>query len=1043
MNFLINNQYTDKKIIKSPKVRQILISVKLVFVCMLAGMLTVHAEVTPQAYASVRQGITVTGTVADANGETMPGVNVVVKGATIGTVTDFNGAYSIQVPNEDAALVFSFMGYITREIVVGSRTVVDVSLQEDARQIEEVVVTALGIKRSQKALSYNVQEVSGDELNTVKSANFMNALTGKVAGAQINPGAAGPGAAVKVVLRGNKSISGNNNALYVIDGIPMYNNRYGNSDGFMSSQSGTESAADINPDDIESITLLTGPSAAALYGYEASNGVILITTKRGQADKLTVTVSNSTIFSDPLILPEFQNKYGNIPGESVSWGKETPFRFEPAKFFNTGSNVTNSLSVQSGNERSQTYFSAASTNANGILPNNRYDRYNFTVRNTTSFLNDRFVLDAGANYIIQKDKNMVSQGQYFNPIPAVYLFPRGEDFDAVRLFERYDEAIEKEIQYWPYGEMGISLQNPYWIMNRMNREKTRNRYILTASLKYNITDWLNVVGRISTDNSVYNMTEKRNAGTLVVFAGPKGYFSNGYGREQQVYGDLIANLNTYVGDFSFHINLGTSVKDFSTDSQSTMGYLYRYVNWFSVENLDRVGAGFKMNQGASKQRSTSVFGNAEIGFKSMVYLTLTGRNDWDSALAFSERNSFAFFYPSVGLSGIISEMVDLPDWFSYLKTRLSYTSVGSSISLYQTREFRPYDEQSHDYNAITRYPNKNLKPEFTNAFEAGLNMRFFKGALHFDATWYKSNTLNQTFGITLPPTSGYTSVNVQTGDVENTGIETALGYDLKMGAFRWETNLTYSFNKNTIKQLAHGLENPVTGEIIEMPFLDRATLGAGGAPIVRLTEGGTMGDLYVNREWLRSDNGLIYLNPTTLVPTLINGEYKKVGSILPKSFAGWRNSFSYQGLTLNVLINGRFGGLVVSNTQAILDRFGVSKNSAELREEGVVINGQNVPVREYLDIVAAGTGQGARYVYDATNIRLGEVSIHYTIPKKWVGNIADITVGLVGSNLALLYCKAPFDPEIVPSAINTYYTGVDYFMHPSLRNYGFNVKFQF
>ena len=988
---------------------------------------------------------TITGYVKDVNGDPVIGASVAVKGTTIGAMTDVDGKFTLTIPADSKVLVFSYVGMKTIEMPIGTKNSFDVELEDTAQQMTEVVVTALGIKRSQKVLSYNVQEVKGDELTTVKSTNFMNALAGKVAGVQINSSAAGPGSAVKVVMRGAKSLSKNNNALYVIDGIPMYNSSSGNDTdaGLYSTQPGTEGAADINPEDIESLSLLTGPSAAALYGSEGANGVVLITTKKGRADKTTISVSNNTTFSTPLMMPKFQNRYGNIEGEVSSWGSETAYRYDPDKFFNTGSNVSNSISLATGNDKSQTYASIASTSANGILPNNEYSRYNFAFRNTTSFLNNKLVLDASANYIIQKDKNMVSQGQYFNPLPALYLFPRGEDFDEVRLFERYDDLYGVNTQFWPYGDQGLSIQNPYWIMHRMNKESDKKRYRLAASLQYNANDWLNVIGRVNIDNSDFRNTEKRYAGTLATFAGTKGYYRLDTRREQQTYGDVIANINKYHGDFNFNANVGASIKDYYMDSHYTMGNLDKVTNWFTTENLSRTN-GFKLDDNGARHQSQSLFANVEIGYKSMVYLTLTGRNDWDSALAFSESGKRSFFYPSVGLSGIISEMVTLPKWFTYLKARLSYTSVGTAYDTYITREIYEYDPQTNEYNTLSLYPNRNLKPELTNSYEAGLDMRFFSGSLRFSATYYRSNTLNQTFVAELPASSGYSGVYVQAGDVQNSGVELALGYEKKWGDFAWDTNLTYSFNDNVIKKLANGIENPVTKETISMPYINKATLGSGGSPVVRLVEGGSMGDIYVNRDWKRDDNGYIYLDPKTSLPSLTDVDYKKVGSVMPKSHAGWKNTISYKGLMLSALISGRFGGVVVSNTEAILDRYGVSEYSAKLREAGgIQINNQQIPAKDYLNIVAAGTGQGAHYVYEATNIRLGEVSVSYTIPKKWVNNIANVTIGLVGNNLAMIYCKAPFDPELVASATNTYYTGVDYFMQPSLRNIGFNIKLQF
>jgi len=984
---------------------------------------------------------TVAGTILDVKNEPLIGVSVVVKGTTNGTITDMNGKYTIRANDKDV-LVFSYMGYVQQEKTVGRNTTFDITMQEDNVMLDAVVVTALGIKRAEKALSYNVQQITNEDLTTVKNANFMNSLAGKVAGVQINSSAAGPGSAVKVVMRGSKSITLSNNALYVIDGVPMNNYVGGNMDaGSLSAQPSTESVADINPDDIESMSVLTGPSAAALYGYEGANGVVLITTKKGRAGKTSVSYSNSTTFSSAMKMPEFQNTYGNVDGSVMSWGDPTNYRFDPKNFFNTGTNVANTVSLSTGNDQSQSYFSVSANNASGILPNNDYDRYNFTYRNTTSFLNDKFLFDASVNYIIQKSKNMVSQGQYFNPLPALYLFPRGEDFREVQLYERYDSSREVNTQFWPYGDQGLSLQNPYWIMNRMDRKTNRKRYMLSASLKYNITDWLNVVGRVNVDNSNFRNTDERHAGTLATFAGKKGRYRFELRDERQTYADAIASLDKRVGDFSFNVNVGGAIKDRRMESHLVEGDLEKVTNWFTTENVGRATGVFKLDDDGLKRQTQSVFANAEIGYDNFLYLTLTGRNDWDSALAWSQSKERSFFYPSVGLSGLISEKVALPKWFSYLKARVAFTSVGNSYDPYLTREFYIYDEQTDSYSLARIRPNYNLKPEITNSYEAGLNMKFLNGSLSFDATYYLSNTKNQTHQI-IEAGDSYDGKLIQAGNVRNSGIELALGYDHKWGDFSWASNYTFTYNKNKITRL---LDN--SDEYTGITKFDKATLGSSGSPVVRITEGGTMGDIYMTSDFKRDNNGYIYLDHATLLPSMVSlnpDDYKKLGSLLPKYHMGWRNSFSYKGLRLNVLISGRFGGLVVSNTQAVLDRYGVSQHSANLREAGgVTINGRNISAQDFLNVVGEGTGKADYYVYKADNIRLQEVSLEYTIPRRWLNNIADVTVGLVGNNLALLYCKAPFDPEVVASASSTYYTGVDYFMQPSLRNMGFSIKVQF
>ena len=445
--------------------------------------------------------ITASGTVTDSKGEPLIGVSILVKGTSNGTITDMDGNFKIQAAKGDV-LEVSYIGYASQTITLANAQPIKVTLGEDTQVLDEVVVTALGIKRATKALSYNVQEVKGDELTAVKDANFMNSLSGKVAGVQINSGATGAGGATRVVMRGMKSLTKDNNALYVIDGVPIFNTGKSGGEGLFGEMGGSDAVADLNPDDIASISMMTGPSAAALYGSAAANGVVLITTKKGQTEKTTITVSNSTTFSKAYIMPDMQNRYGTSSG-LFSWGELTNRRYNPSDFFETGSNVINSVALSTGNTKNQTYLSASTTNSGGILPNNSYNRYNFTARNTTHFLNDKLTLDIGAQYIVQNNKNMVSQGQYYNPLPSLYLFPRGDNFDEIRLYERYNTNYGYMEQYWPYGDASLSLQNPYWIQNRINRTSNKKRYMMNASLKWQATDWLNVVGRVNLDISDY------------------------------------------------------------------------------------------------------------------------------------------------------------------------------------------------------------------------------------------------------------------------------------------------------------------------------------------------------------------------------------------------------------------------------------------------------------------------------------------------------------------------------------------------------------
>ena len=594
--------------------------------------------------------IVATGTVTDAQGEPLIGVSILVKGTATGAITDMDGNFKIQAAKGDV-LEISYIGYASQSITLANAQPLKVTMGEDTQTLDEVVVTALGIKREQKALSYNVQQVKGEALTAVKDANFINSLAGKVAGVQISSGATGAGGATRVVMRGMKSLTKNNNALYVIDGVPMFNTGSSGGDGQYGSMGGSDAVADLNPDDIESISMMTGPSAAALYGSAAANGVVLVNTKKGKKEKISLTVSNSTTFSKAYIMPEMQNRYGTSSG-LFSWGDLTDKRYDPKDFFNTGSNIINSITLSTGSDKNQTYFSASTTNSDGILPNNSYNRYNFTARNTTNFLNDKLTLDIGAQYIIQNNTNMVSQGQYYNPLPALYLFPRGDNFDEIRLYERYDTNYGFMKQYWPYGDGGLSLQNPYWTQNRIRRTSDKKRYMLNASLKWKITDWLNITGRVNLDNSDYRNKTEKYASTLATFCSVNGGFEDAMRQERSLYTDVLATVDKTFGDFRLNTNIGMSLYH---TSMQTIGFAGDLIipNFFALNNIN-YAANYKPLPDGYDDEVQSIFANVELGWRSQLYLTLTGRNDWDSKLAFSNQSSY--FYPSVGLSAVLTVM---------------------------------------------------------------------------------------------------------------------------------------------------------------------------------------------------------------------------------------------------------------------------------------------------------------------------------------------------------------------------------------------------
>ncbi|MEI3540855.1 MAG: SusC/RagA family TonB-linked outer membrane protein [Alistipes onderdonkii] len=1017
------------------------------------------------------QPVTVTGKVVDASGMPVIGAAVIVKGTTIGTSTGVDGDFSLQVPPPpppppaDAVLEINYLGYEPIAQTVGSRTNITFTLRESAVDVDAVVVTALGIKRSEKALSYNVQQVNSEDIVANKDVNFINSLSGKVAGVTINSSSGGVGSASRVVMRGQKSISQTSNALYVIDGVPMFTTARDGGTEF-ASQGTTDPIADINPEDIESMSVLNGAAAAALYGSDAANGAIVVTTKRGKAGYTSVTVSSNTEVMSPFVLPEFQNRYGtgdlnSSEGSIVrSWGNRLNssnyMGYSPRDdYFQTGVTGTESVSLSTGTEKNQTYFSAAAVNSRGVIPNNGYDRYNFTFRNTTSFLGDKLKLDVGASYVMQKDRNMTNQGTYNNPLVGAYVYPRGNDWADIEMYERYDPARRLYTQYWPVGDAGMTMQNPYWINYRNLRENNKDRYMLNAALSYDVLDWLNVSGRIRVDNSSNDYTEKFYASTFTQLT--EGSKNGLYGitktKDKQVYGDVLVNINkTFGEDWSLQANAGASISDMRYDAMKVRGPIPDgeitdekplLANVFNVQNLSNTSKTKRLQEGWREQ-TQSIFASVEIGFKNTYFLTLTGRNDWPSQLAGEHSVKSSFFYPSVGASVVLSQLIpEMPKNLSYVKLRASYASVGVAFERYLANPRYSWNESGLNWSTQTRFPIYNLKPERTKSFEVGLTMRFLR---HFnlDFTYYNTKTQDQTFEPNISTGSGSSKLTIQSGNVRNRGFEVALGYSNTWGKFSWDSNYTLSANKNKILSLADDVVNPETGEHFSVDQLDMG--GLADARFI-LREGGTLGDFYSRIDLKRDSNGAVYINEKGEIAsesiTDVNS-YIKLGSVLPDANMAWRNDFRWRNFNFGFMVSARLGGVVFSRTQAMLDYYGVSEVSAAARDAGgVMINGGDlVDANKWYTAIGSGNSVPQYYTYSATNVRLQEASIGYTIPKKKLGDICEITLSLVGRNLWMIYNKAPYDPETV-ATVNSYYQGIDYFMSPSTRNIGFNLRLKF
>ena len=982
----------------------------------------------------------VSGVVKDANGEPLIGVNIRLKNTTSGTITDLDGKFKLNVKQGDV-LVFSYTGYTTKEVTIKDRTSLNITMEENLTELGEVVVTALGIKKETKALTYNVQELKAADLVTVKDANFMNALAGKIAGVAINTASTGVGGATRVVMRGTKSIASNNNAMYVVDGIPvpsLSSTQPGDMYTGMG-QSGDGIAA-FNPDDIESMSVLTGAAAAALYGGEAANGVVMITTKKGRTGAPEVNLYNSTTFSSPFVLPEFQNTYGSETGSFDSWGQKlvTPTSYDPADFFQTGYNVSNSASVSLGSENNQTYFSLGTVNARGLIHNNDMSRYNVTFRNSSSMLDKRLTLDLTFMFMRINEQNMLAQGQYFNPLVPIYLFPRGDDINKYKTFERYDASRNFKTQYWPYGDQGMMMQNPWWITERDLFNNHKDRYIMGGGLTYKITDWMNISGRVRYDGTKEVRTKKYYASTLNLFAGSdNGAYYKDDMATTQIYADAMLNIDKYIGDFSLKATVGASLRDTQYEYSSMGGPLQSTANLFTYPNLNLTS--LRVAQEGYHDHTQAVFATAQVGYRSMAYVDLTARNDWPSTMGGTKYEKRGFFYPSVGVSAILTEMLPIKsDILPFLKARFSFSKVGNALMRYIP--ISTYPVINGYPQTMTYMVDPDLKPESTKAYEVGLNARMFNNKLNIDLTLYKSITSNQLFNPTLPTSSGYTSYYVNAGRVDNKGIELSVGFNQDLGPVKWNTNFIYSINKNVIKELLPRKQLP-TGGFVEM---DEMNMGGTDGYRMVLKEGGSMGDIYVNT--LKTDeHGFIIVDLISQQVTTDPDNFIYAGNSNPDYTMSWRNSFEWKGISLGFLINGRFGGVGVSSTQAKMDYYGVSKATAEARDQGgALVNGQLIPAKEYYQAIGGGTsGIGSMYVYDMTNIRLAELSIGYDIPiNRWVKWIKGAHVSLIGRNLLMFYCKAPFDPEAT-SSTGTYFQGIDYFMQPSQRNIGFSVNLKF
>ena len=983
-----------------------------------------------------QQKVTVSGAVISERNIPLAGVSVKVKGSTGATTTDSAGIFSIKA-NKNSVLVFSYVGFNENEVkIINESLNFKVQLTSSSETLGDVVVTALGIQRKSKGITYAAQKVPGSELNKVPQTNFMNALSGRVAGITINSSASGIGGSVKVILRGNKSAQGSNQPLYVIDGVPLRNNANESPNSFANMDFG-DGISNLNPEDIESVTVLKGASSAALYGSQAANGVILITTKKGKAGVSKLNVFSSGTFDKAAYIPELQNTYAQTAiGSDFSWGAPitSGLKNQISDYFETGSTFINGISLSTATEKVQTYFSYANTKATGIIPNNSLSKHNISFNTTSNYFNNKLSIDINANLVLQSFENPPTSGYNGTALWGLYLFPRGLDFSRYKNYEVYDPVRKLMTQNW-WRQPDNLIHNPYWNNNRMENVNELNRAIVKISAKYNITPWLNIQARGNVDRTGNVTTSKMYSGSSEVVAGKNGYFGITNVNNTQYYGDVLMNFNKTFDKIKLSGLVGSSILDASGQGEFHNSSSLYIANIFNLQNTDPLSA--NTSYGSISPRHSqlqAVFGNLNVSYNDWLFLDVTARNDWSSNLSFTPNGSY--YYPSFGISTVLNSILNLPKFISYAKLRGSYATVGNTVPSYVTN---PINTLSRGGNISfnTTAPFNDLNPEKSKSLEIGAEMRMLENKLNLDFTYYKTNTINQFFSIGVPPGTGYSQRFINGGNIQNSGIELTLGYAImEKKRFKWNSSINFSTNKNVIKELAPG---------IDQFFLNPGDLNN---YFSILKVGGSYGDIY-SVVWDRDLLNRLKIDSASSKPIVKSGAPSLVGNANPKFQIGWSNTFTYKNFTLDFLVDGRFGSKVISTTQAALNNYGVSKTTGDARANGgVPINGVFAGTNKPVNQISAynyylGRPYG-EYMFDGSVVRLRELSIGYNFPIHNLksGFVKNIRLSLIGRNLIYFYRPAPTDSEITYSVGNAY-AGLDAFSLPPTRSLGFNLSVNF
>ena len=1000
----------------------------------------------------------VNGTVTDELGAPLPGATISVIGTNDGTTTDFDGNYSITTSN-GVELQISYIGYQKQNILVSDEAEFSVSLQPD-NELSNVVVTALGISREKKSLGYSVSEISGDQINTIKDYNIANSLVGKVPGLNITQsGAMGSGS--RITIRGNNSLSGNTQALIVVDGVPI------NADGINTGGDVYESnvsgggISDINPNDVETISVLKGPNAAALYGSRAGNGVILITTKRGSQDgKLGVTINTNLTFDDPMFLPDFQNSYGqgtfaaagtDLVGDwSInSWGSRLdgsqklyydgttkPYSAQPnnvSNFFRTATKAVTSISIDKGSEESSLRFSYTNNSSEATLENSNLNSHNFNLRGTAQ-LSDKLSIDTKATFFTQNVKNRASvAGQ--GPIGPAFLMPRNVAIDDLRTYQGQESAVLSDFNVISYGQSGDNTANPFWQLYNDEKDEDRSRFFGFAKINYQFNDWLNAFIRVGSDLTNLNRMTLDKPGHHFYKGGRLGKSKIAYGELNSEF--LITANKDLTEKFNIVVNAGGNLSKRTSESITNFGQNFKIPTKYFLSNLSDMTPPDDQPQAVKKVNS--LYGSASLSYNSFLYLDITARNDWSSTLGEDNRS---FLYNSASLSVILNKFID-PEQniFNLIKIRGSLAQVGNDTDPYQLNQ--TFSVPGAGFRGLTTLSaptvklNPDLKPETVTSNEFGLEFAALNNRLSVDFSIYNIVTTDLIFNVPVPAATGFSFFKENIGEVSNSGIELSISATpIETANFVWQSTLFYAANKNTLNKLTDGLES-ITYNVTNS-----------GNATLRATVGGSIGDIY-GTVWDTDVSGNNIVNANGIA--IASNPDNLLGNAQPDWIGGWSNTFMFKGLSLSFLIDARIGGQIYADTGAALDGRGVSERSLLYRETGVTLdaidtstnskNTSQITGQEYWNTYST---IAENYVYEQDNVRLRELALGYQFNDLSKIGIDRASIQLIGRNLFFLSKSAPndFDPE---SMLGTSLTGVGFnsFNMPTLRSLGLNLTLNF